>query len=95
MYLSYWYVNYKCCTAIQETRIPSEMCAGETRIPSDMCVRGNTHSYDLFYQYPKDWFQLAFSVLDSVIVTYHGILNMFATDSSDSVPRIINLHSFV
>ena len=38
------YVSYKCCTAIQETRIPSEMCAGETcvsdgietRIPSDI-----------------------------------------------------------
>ena len=49
----------------------------------------------IFYEYPKDWFQLAFSVLDSVIVTYHGILNIFATDSGDSVPRIINLHSLV
>ena len=32
MYVSYYYVSYKCCTAIQETRIPSEMCAGETCI---------------------------------------------------------------
>ena len=39
----------------------------------------------IFHQYPKDWFQLAFSVLDSVIVTYHGIHNMFATDSGDHV----------
>ena len=30
MYVSYCYVSYKCCTAIQETRIPSEMCVGET-----------------------------------------------------------------
>ena len=41
-----------CSTAIQETRIPSEMCAGETRIIDGkhaslvICVRGNTHPYD-------------------------------------------------
>ena len=49
MYVSYCYVSYKCCTAIQETRIPSEMCAGETYITDGkheslvICVRGNTH----------------------------------------------------
>ena len=38
-----------CCTAIQETRIPSEMCAGETCITDGkhaslvICVQGNTH----------------------------------------------------
>ena len=49
MYVSYCYVSYKCCTAIQETRIPSEMCAGETCITDGkhaslvICVWGNTH----------------------------------------------------
>ena len=28
----YCYISYKCCTAIKETHIPSEMCLGETRI---------------------------------------------------------------
>ena len=32
MYISYCYVSYKCCIAIQETWIPSKMCAGETYI---------------------------------------------------------------
>ena len=50
MYVSYCYIySYKCCTAIQETRIPSEMCAGEACITDGkhasllICVRGNTH----------------------------------------------------
>ena len=50
MYVSYCYVSYKYCTAIQETRIPSEMCAGEHVYITDgkhtslvICVRGNTH----------------------------------------------------
>ena len=40
-----------CCTAIQETRIPSEMCAEETYITDGkhaslvIYVRGNTHPY--------------------------------------------------
>ena len=34
----YCYVSYRCCTAIQETRIPSEMYAGET------CITDGKHS---------------------------------------------------
>ena len=38
-YIYITYISYKCCTAIQETCIPSEMCTcGETRIPSDTCA---------------------------------------------------------
>ena len=36
--ISYCYVSYKCCTAIQETRIPSEMCVGET------CITDGKHA---------------------------------------------------
>ena len=49
MYVSYCYVSYKRYTPIQETRIPSEMCAGETCFTDGkhaslvICVRGNTH----------------------------------------------------
>ena len=49
-----------CCTAFQETRIPSETCAretdgkqaflviyvGEIRIPGDMCAE-NTHPWEI------------------------------------------------
>ena len=51
MYISYiyCYISYKCCTAIQKTRIPSEMCVGETCTTDGrhaslvICVWGNTH----------------------------------------------------
>ena len=49
MYVSYCYISHKCCTAIQETCIPSEMCAGETCITDGkhaslvICVWRNTH----------------------------------------------------
>ena len=41
MYMSYCYISYKCCTAIQDTHIPSEMCAGK-----HASLMGNTHPYD-------------------------------------------------
>ena len=43
MYVSYCYVSYKCCTAIQETCIPSEMCVGET------CITDGKHTYLVIY----------------------------------------------
>ena len=48
MYISYWYISYKCCIAIQETLIPSEMCVGETcttdgkHASLGICVCGET-----------------------------------------------------
>ena len=88
-------VKYVCAG---ETRIPRDACAGnilpgETRIP--MTPRYYLSIRRIGAGYSISILRIDFSSFSVLIVIYYGIFTIFATDSGDSVPSIINLHSFV
>ena len=65
------YVSYKCSNAIQETRIPSEMCAGET------CITDGKHASLVIYvcgetRIPRDTGFIVFTTFHDPHNYVHG-----------------------